>query len=93
MCKEAQLKREALGLLKKGPFKQAWGKMENNKDAFWTKRSDAFARIISDDSLALFDFPIIVEHMDEFLSCKVEAIPGKYFRSQWAMPVRKEFEI
>ena len=78
---------------KTGPFKEAWGKMENNKKAFWKERSDALARIIADNSLALFDFPIIVEPMQEFLNCKVEAVPGEYLKSQWAMPVRKDFKF
>ena len=31
--------------------------------------------------------------MEKFLTCKIVAIPGKYFKGQWAMPVRKGFEF
>ena len=78
---------------KTGPFKEAWKKMEHKENSFWTERYDAFEKIIADDRLALFDFPIIVEPMEMFLNCKIVAIPGKYFKGQWAMPVRKDFEF
>ena len=74
-----------------GPFKEAWAEMKNGKKAFWSERSDAFESIMADRSLALFDFPIIVNTMEPYLTCKIESIPGKYFKGQWAMPVGKQF--
>ena len=67
--------------------------MENKEDAFWSDRSDALETITTNNQLALFDRPMVVEITEPFLTCKIEAIPGKYFKGQFAMTVKKGFQF
>lgn len=77
-----------------GPFKDAWELlMKNNQDAFWTELPTALDKISRLDNFALFHFSNIVERKEEYLSCRIEEIPRKYFTVQWAIPVKRGFEF
>jgi ABC-type amino acid transport substrate-binding protein len=78
---------------KSGPFKEAWDTMKNNDQAFWISRAEAAQRIIRNPKIAVFESIAFFESTTEYLTCQAEALPGSYFKGQWAIPVKKGFEF
>ena len=67
--------------------------MKIKEVAFWKDRSTALSQITTNNQLTLFDMPLIVERTEQFMTCKIKAIPQKYVNGPWTMAVRKDFEF
>ena len=52
--------------------------MEKNPESFWSSRDDAVSRMISDPTLAVFDFKRILSGREEVKKCLINHIPKRY---------------
>ena len=66
-----------------GPFKQAWDRMKDNRESFWSNRNLVAAKAATDPSIAVYDFKRILGGTEQYKNCKIKEIPARYLTNQY----------